>query len=134
MNTSLTNITDLDAIDTKLIIRAALTYYKLLDEHISGKKSLPPETIKFISDRLLEQVLILQDVADNIYEQLSPEEKNILALMEEKRNENKVGGSAYAYERGIELSEEVRKASDNHYDTLKDDAVERTNFNNSQMD
>ena len=82
---------DPDEIDTKIIIRAAISYYSKLYDHISGKRSLSPETIKFISDRLLEQVMILERVSDTIYEQLTPEEKNILALVEEKRNENLYG-------------------------------------------
>ena len=115
-----------DEIDIKIIIRAALSYYNKLYDHITGKHNLSPETIKFISERLLEQVMILEHISDNIYEQLTPEEKNILALMEEKRNENLYGPD---HHRDVikQQVDTLLANSEERYDQIRQDAIEKVN-------
>lgn len=127
MNYSFKGITNPDEIDTKIIIRAAISYYNKLYDHITGKHSLPPETIKFISERLLEQVMILENIADSIYEQLTPEEKNILAYIEEKRNEN-LYGPQHHQAVTKDLVDKLMDSSNAYYEQIRKDANEKLNL------
>ena len=109
--------------DPRIMIRAAMFYYQQLDSHLKNTTHLSQETIKFYVDRLLEITLYLEDLANQIYEGLSDEERAILELAEKKRNENlyiKTDGSKD--ERAIEHIRSVIEASTKRYNEIREEA------------
>ena len=111
-------------IDVKALSRAAAAYYNILQQHCQGTIQLPPESIKFFSERLLENVLLIEQEAQEIYDSFSDEEKAILAEQEERRNKYYSDGT----EIGIRGAEEAKKYVDNvnkKYEAIHEDAEAR---------
>ena len=73
-------------IDVSMLARAAIAYYNVLQQHCRGDIQLPPESIKFFSERLLENVLMIEEEAGKVYDSFTPEEKEELRMQEYKRN------------------------------------------------
>lgn len=123
-----------DEIDVRLLIRAALSYYKQLDNHIKGVKVLPQETVKFIADRVLEITLTLEDIANEIYENLTPEEKAILEFAEVERNKflyMKTNGEPNS-DKSMEYIKALKDASTAHYNQVREIANEKLNLSQEQ--
>lgn len=120
-------------IDVKSLSRAAAAYYNILQQHCQGTIQLPPESIKFFSERLLENVLLIEKEAQEIYDSFSDEEKAILAEQEERRNKYYSDGT----EIGIRGAEEAKKYVDNvnkKYEAIHEDAEARVKDNGESDD
>ena len=111
-------------IDVKALSRAAITYYNILQQHCQGTIQLPPESIKFFSERLLENVLMIEKEAQKIYDSFTDEEKEILAQQEEHRNRFYSDGTEIGH-RGVE---EIKQYLDNvtkKYESIHKDVSAR---------
>ena len=122
-----------EEIDIKQICRAANVYYKILQNHCLGVIQLPEDTIKFMTERLLEQVLILEEVSKQVYEYLPEDVKELLAQQEQSRN-----NSVYFDSHGNPLKNcdhaAIQTCIDNaqsRYDSIRDKAEERVNTQSS---
>lgn len=114
--------------DPRIMVRAAMFYYQQLDLHLKNVQHLSQETIKYYTDRLLEITLFLEEFANKIYEDLSDEERHILEMAEEKRNENlyvKPNGSVD--ERSVEYIRTLIKSATERYDGIRKEAEEKIN-------
>lgn len=124
---------DTKKIDVKSLSRAAIAYYNILQQHCQGTIQLPPESIKFFSERLLENVLLIEQEANDIYESFSDEEKAVLAEQEDRRNKYYSDGT----EIGVRGIEEIKKYVGNvnkRYDAIHEDAYARVNGNGESDD
>ena len=122
-----------DEVDLKSICRAANVYFKILQNHCLGVIQLSEDTIKFMTERLLEQVLILEEVSNKVYEDLSDEAKELLSKQEQLRN-----NSVFFDSRGNPLKncdhEAIQTCIDNtqaRYDSIREKAENRLNTQSS---
>lgn len=116
-------------VDPRLMIRAAVFYYEQLDKHIKNVQHLSEETIKYYVERLLEITLHLEDFANQIYDNLSDEERAILKFAEQQRNKG-----LYLKENGEPLSKDsidainrVIDASTKRYEAIREKAQGKLN-------
>jgi len=118
-----------EEVDIKTICRAANAYYRALQAHCTGVIQLPPDTIKFMTERLLEQVLILEEAAKEVYNELPDDIKQLLDKQEQQRN-----NSVYFDSRGNPLKNcdhaAIQTCIDNaqaRYDSIREKAEQRVN-------
>ena len=115
--------------DPRLIIRACQYYYRQLDMHLKNVQHLSQETIKFYVDRLLEATMFLENYANQIYEDLSDEEKNILNIEEIKRNMHLYEDSAGKplKPQAVHDVDTCIETANKRYEKIREDAKERLN-------
>jgi hypothetical protein len=119
-----------DEPDFKILIRAALTYYKQIDDHIKGVKSLSQESIDYYIERLLEITLMLESIADEVYDKLDENTKAILDKAEITRNLHlfsDVNGKPLA-PKDQQTIQNCIDASAAHYDQVREDAKAKINL------
>lgn len=117
-------VTNSKDIDISMLARAAIAYYNILQQHCRGDIQLPPESIKFFSERLLENVLMIEEEAEKIYDSFTPEEKEELQMQEYKRNSyysdgTEIDAKAKSY------AEKFLASIDKRYKTIHENAEAR---------
>lgn len=118
-------------VDPRIIIRSCMFYYNQLDKHLKNVIHLSQETIKYYTERILEATLFLEEYANQIYDELSEEEKEILKLAETKRNERLYTDSAGSplSPKDINAIKTCIDTSNNRYTKIHEEAEDRTNKN-----
>lgn len=75
-----------DIIDPNILLRAAAFFYSKINKHVNDTEHISKETIKYYIDRILEITLALDDYANDVYDDLSDEEKKSLEQYDIDRN------------------------------------------------